>query len=130
MARYKGHQGAIEVGAAAVGEIESFDLEISVNELDANVMGTDWTDVEAGQASASGSIAVLTDPSDAGQIALTIGGSGVALTLYPEGNTTSLEEITGTFLVTSVGRSTQVGDLVKTTYQVRNKGAVTVGAVS
>jgi hypothetical protein len=130
MTRYKGHEGAATVGASSIGEIESFDIELSVNELDANVMGVGWTDVEAGQSSASGSITVLRDPDDAGQAALVLGGAGVSLTLFTEGNTTGLTEISGTFMVTSQGISTSVGDLVKTTYQVRNKGTVTVGSVT
>lgn len=129
MARYKGHQGAIEVGASEVGEVESFDITLSVNELDANVMGTGWTDVEAGQLSASGSISVLTDPSDAGQVAL-VQGTKVTLTLYPEGNTTGLEEITGTFLITERSGTTSVGDLVKDSYNYRNAGVVTIGTVA
>jgi hypothetical protein len=129
MARYKGHQGAVSVGASAVGEIESFDLEISVNELDANTMGNDWTNVEGGQKTATGTIAVLTDPADAGQSALTVG-SAVTLTLYPEGNTTGLEEISGSFMVLSKNKSSAVGDLVKTSYSVRNKGTITEGTVS
>lgn len=128
MARYKGKDGSITVGAATVGEVESFDLEISVNELDANVMGSDWTDVEAGQSSASGSIAVLTDPGDAGQTALVVGTS-VALVLFPTSNTTGLKSYSGNFLITSTGRSTSVGDLVKTTYGFRNKGAVTEATI-
>lgn len=128
MARYKGKDGSITVGGTSVGEVESFDLEISVNELDANVMGSDWTDVEAGQSSASGSISVLTDPSDAGQTALAVGATA-ALVLYPTSNTTGLKSYTGNFLVTSVGRTTSVGDLVKTSYNIRNKGAVTEAVI-
>lgn len=129
MARYKGHEGAAEVGASAIGEIESFDIEMTVAELDANIMGSDWTDVEGGQKSASGTISVLRDPADAGQTALALD-ADVTLTLYPEGNTTGLTEISGSFKVTSVSRSVSVGDLVKTTYNVRNKGEITVGTVS
>lgn len=122
MARYKGHDGAVQIGAAAVGEIESFDVELSVNELDANVMGTGWTDVCDGLKSASGSIAVLTDPADPGQ-ALLIEGSTVDLTLFPTGMTTGLMTLTGNAMISSVGISTSVGDLVKTSYSFRNKGA-------
>lgn len=129
MARYKGKDGAIEVGGSAVGELESFDIEMTVNEIDANVMGSDWTDVCAGQKSASGSISVLTDPGDAQQSALTEGET-VALTLFPTGDTTALIQITGNFMITSVGFSTSVGDLVKTSYNFRNQGEITRSAVA
>lgn len=128
MARYKGHDGAITAGGADVGEIESFDITISSNELDANVMGNDWTDVEGGQKSANGSINVLRDRADAGQAELTVG-STVALVLYTEGNTTSLTQISGDFLITEKGITTSVGDLVKTAYTVRNKGTIAEAAV-
>ena len=129
MARFKGKDGAAEVGSTVIGEIESFDIELSVNEIETNVMGEDWTAICAGQKSASGSLNVLRDPGDAGQTALELG-TDVTLTLYTEGNTTGLTEITGTFLVTSVGNSVAVGDVVKTTYNIRNNGAVTIGTVS
>ena len=128
MARYKGHNGHITADAAVVGEIESFDIELSINELDANVMGTGWTDVESGQASATGSINVLRDPADVGQIEL-VQGVKVVMELFVEGNSTGLTKLSGSFLVTSRGFSTSVGDLVKTSYNIRNAGAVTVAAV-
>lgn len=129
MARYKGHDGAITAETEDVGEVESFDITISSNELEANVMASDWTDVEAGQKSANGSINVIRDRADAGQAELTVG-STVALVLYTEGNTTSLTQISGDFLVTEKGITTSVGDLVKTAYTVRNKGAVAEVAVT
>jgi len=129
MARYKGHEGAGKVGSDSIGEVEGFDLEHSVMELDANVQGSSWTDVEAGQASMSGTINVLRDPADAGQAALVVGTS-VTLSLYPEGETTSLTEITGDFLVTGRSYSSTVGDLVKDSLTIRNKGAITIGSVT
>jgi hypothetical protein len=129
MAKYKGKDGAILVGVASVGEMESFDIETTINELEANIMGSDFTDVCGGQKSATGSISVLTDPADAGQALLSVG-SEVTLTLYPVGNTTGLIEIGGNFLVTSMGLTTAVGDLVKTSFNFRNQGAFTIGSVA
>jgi len=48
---------------------------------------------------------------------------------YPAGNTTGLDQISGNFLITSVANATNVGDLVKRTYSVVNKGTVTVASV-
>ena len=123
MARYKGKDGAIEVGGSAVGEVESFDVELTVNEIDANVMGEDWTDVCAGQKSGSGSMSVLTDPNDIGQSVL-VEGAELAVVLFPTGDTTGLQQIAGNVMITSVGISTSVGDLVKTSINFRNKGAL------
>mgnify|MGYP000356043118 CR=1 FL=1 len=129
MARYKGHEGSASAGTDPIGEIESFDLEHSVQELDANIMGSAWTNVEAGQASMSGTVNVLRDPDNAGQTALVVGDT-VSMLLYPEGETTSLTEISGDFLVTGDSISVSVGDLVKDSYTIRNKGAVTIGTVT
>ena len=129
MARHKGKDGAIQVGGVDIGEVEGFDLEVTINEIDANVIGQDWTDVCGGQKSASGTINVLRDPNDAGQAALAVGATP-QLTLYPEGDTSGLTEISGTFLVTSRSKSVNVGDLVKNTYNIRNKGEVTEGTIA
>lgn len=129
MARYKGHEGSFSAGGDVVTEVESFDINTSVNALDANIMGSDWTDVEAGQSSAEGSVSVLRDPDAAGQAAMVVGTS-VAMLLYPESNTTGRTEISGNFMVLERATSVSVGDLVKDTFTIRNKGAVTVGTVS
>lgn len=129
MARYKGHEGSFSAGGDVVSEIESFDINTSVNALDANIMGSAWTDVEAGQSSAEGSVSVLRDPDAAGQAAMVVGTS-VAMLLYPESNTTGRTEISGNFMVLERATSVSVGDLVKDTFTIRNKGAVTVGTVA
>ena len=128
MARYKGKDGAVQTGGTDVGEVESFDITLSTNEMDANVIGSDWTDVEGGQMSASGTINVLQDSSDAQQATL-VQGDTVTLNLFPEGNTTGLIEISGSFLVTERSMTVSAGDIVKTSITVRNKGTVTVGTV-
>lgn len=129
MARYKGFNGSVKVGAAVVGEIESFELEISYAELGANVMGSAWTDLELGQASASGSVSVIRDPANAGQAALDVG-TKVTLHLFPEGDTTGRTDITGSFAILSVGTSVSVGDVVKDSYKIQNAGAVTFATVA
>jgi len=130
MARYKGKNGALQIGATDVAEMESFDIEMSVNEIDANVMnGAGWSDVCAGLKSASGSVSALTDPADPGQ-ALFVEGDIVAATFYPTGNTTGLLTLAGNIMITSVGYTTAVGDLVKTTYNFRNSGEITRSVVA
>lgn len=129
MARYKGKDGALTADSNDVGEVESFDVELSIQELAADVMGSDWSSVEAGLKTASGSATVLSDSNDVGQAAL-VEGAIVAMVLYPEGNTSGLEQISGDFLITSVSRSTSVNDLVKRTISFRNNGAVTVGDIA
>ena len=129
MANYKGNNGAVTVGGSPLGEIVSFDLNISAATADASVMGSGWSDVEDLQHSAQGELEVFYDPNDAQQTALSLGAEAVCV-FQPAGSTTGLEEISGTFLVERVGISTSVGDLVKTTYTIRNKGVVTRTTIS
>lgn len=129
MARYKGKDAVIQAGANDIGEVESFDITISVNQIDADVIGIDWTSVEAGKFTAQGSVNCLRDPGDAGQTAFAVGAI-VAMTFLMEGNTSGLSTITGDFLVTEVQSSVAANDLVKDVYNFRNNGAVTVGTIA
>lgn len=129
MARYKGKDGSGTAGGNSIGEIESFDVSLTAQELAADVMGNDWSQIEVGLKSASGSMSVLRDPADTGQTAMAVG-STVTLALYPMGNTSGLTSISGDFVVTEEGISSQVNDLVKTQYSFRNSGEVTLGTVS
>ena len=129
MAKYKGQEGDITVGGSSVGERMSFSIELSAATADASVQGSAWSDVEDLQHSPQGELEVFYDPNDAQQTALSLGAEA-ACVFYPAGNTTGLEQISGTFLVERVGISTSVGDLVKTTYTIRNKGTVTRTTIS
>lgn len=129
MARYKGHQGDVSVGGTSVGERISFSIEMTANTADASTQGNDWTDTDGLQNSAQGELEVFYDPGDAQQDLLLVGDT-VACVFYPAGNTSGLEDISGNFLVERVGISTPVGDLVKTTYTIRNKGTVTRGTIA
>lgn len=128
MARYKGHEGDVSVSGTSVGERISFSVELTSNTADASTMGNDWTDTDGLQKSGQGELEVFHDPNDAQQTALAVGDT-VAGIFYPAGETTGLTSISANWLVERVGHSTNVGDLVKTTYTIRNKGAVTVAAV-
>lgn len=129
MARYKGHEGDVEVGGTSVGERISFTIETTSNTADASTMGNDWTDTDGLQKSASVELEVFWDPGDAQQIAMTAGATANCV-FYPAGNTTGLRSITGAFLVTSVGVSVPVGDLIKTSYSMVNKLAVTEAVIA
>lgn len=131
MARYKGYDGALTVDSNALGECESFELEDTVDEYDANVLGVlGWTDVEPGRRTITGTITVLRDPDDVGQAAIPVPGSVVTMSLFPEGNTSSRTEISGDFMISTVGVNVPVDNLVKNTYTFRNKGIITFSTVA
>ena len=129
MARYKGHEGDVTIGGTSIGERISFSIELTANTADASTMGYGWTDIEGLQNSAQGELEVFWDPADAQQAAMTVGAT-ITATFYPGGYTTGLQSITGDWLVERVGISTNVGDLVKTTFTIRNKSIITVATIA
>ncbi len=129
MARYKGHQGDVEIGGTSVGERISFDIEMSVAEADASTMGNDWTDTDGLQKSASGTLEVFYDHGDAQQQQL-VEGATVTATFYPTGNTTGMDSISGDWLIVSRSAAVSVGDLVKRTYSIKNKLTIAVTSVA
>ena len=129
MAKYKGHVGDVTVGGSSVGEKISFSIELSAATADASVMGSDWSNTTALQSSAEGTMEVLHDPGDAQQSAL-VAGATVTCVFFPAGNTTGLKSFSGDFVVSSVGISASVGDVVKTSVSVMNQGTVTTTTIS
>jgi hypothetical protein len=133
MTRYKGKDGYIEAGGTPVEVAErmSWNVRIESEQLDANRQGIDWSDSEGGLLTASGSMEVMLDPADAGQLELAvIAQTAVTMSLYPMGDASGLTEITGDWLITSIDISSGVGDLVKATYEFTNKGTITMGTVT
>lgn len=129
MARYKGHEGDVTIDGTSIGERISFSIEVSANTADASTMGNSWTDTDGLQNSAQGELEVFFDHGDAQQSAM-VAGATIAAIFYPAGDTTGFRSISANWLVERVGISTSVGDLVKTTYTIRNKGTVTTATIS
>lgn len=101
MARKMGTDGAVHVGAAAVAEVRTWELNIERNTAEAVVMGQDYVGHGVGPARVTGTITCWRDPSDTtGQGAL-VDGASVALTLYEEGVGSGLPEITFASVVVS-----------------------------
>jgi hypothetical protein len=129
MARKTGTNGYLTAEGAEVGQRISFNLTLTVAELEANTQGATWTDADAGLKSAKGDVEVFYDPADTGQDHLVVGAI-VSLELFPSGNSTGNEKIAGEFLVTEVGLPSQVGELIKKTITVVNKGTVAITTVA
>lgn len=129
MATHKGKEGVIKIGTQVVGEVKSFDLTVTANEVDTSTMGSNWTGVDSTQNSWSASIAMFWDPDDAGQDLIVIG-TKVAAKLYPQGSTTGLVEHSGSALVTEVGEAQAHDNIVERTVKLKGDGALTTAAVA
>jgi len=129
MATKKGKEGVVKSGSDVVGEIISFEVTITANEVDTSTLGTDWTGTDSTQKSWSGTMEMFYDPDDTGQAGVVVGDK-VTLSLYYEGDSTGLDYDTGSALITSVSRSQSFNDMVKQTVAFTGDGALTSATVA
>lgn len=128
MATHKGKEGVVKVGTNVVGEVKSFSLEVTANEVDTSTLGSDWTGTDSTQNSWSGSVDMFYDPADSGQGGIVVG-SKVTLELYYEGETSTTDYDTGSALVTSVSRTQSFDGMVEMSFNFRGDGALTTSTV-
>lgn len=129
MATTKGKEGSISAGGNVVGELRSFELTETANEVDTSTMGSDWTGVDSTQKSWKVSATMFWDAADTGQTALAVGDK-VAVLLYPAGSTTGLTERSGTALVASVGTAQSHDGIIERTIEMTGDGALTNDTVA
>lgn len=130
MATVSGNNGEVKIGTDLVAEVKSFDITETDNIIEDTAMGDTAKTYVSGLNEASGSITCHFDKSDStGQEAMTIGAS-VTLNLYPEGDSTGNREISATALITNVGVSETINDIVERSFSFTVTGAVTHGTVA
>lgn len=129
MATKKGKEGVVKSGSDVVGEIISFEVTITANEVDTSTLGTDWTGTDSTQKSWSGTMEMFYDPDDTGQTGVVVGDK-VTLSLYYEGDSTGLDYDSGSALITSVSRAQSFNDMVKQTVAFTGDGALTSATVA
>lgn len=129
MATHKGKEGIVKIGTNTVGEVKSFEIEVTANEVDVSTLGSAWTKTNSTQNSWSGTMEMFYDNADTGQGAITVG-SIVTLALYYEGSTTGLKYDTGSALITSMGRTQSFDGMVTQTVAFTGNGALTTSTVA
>lgn len=129
MTVYSGHNGSISVAGEEVGEVTSFDANLTVRDQDASAMGVGYTKNVAGQQTLEATVEVYHDHGDAGQAELTLGVE-VAVILYPTGDTSTHTQISATMRVMSRSSRTSHDGNVTATYGLKSVSAITIGAVS
>ena len=128
MATYTGQDGAVYVGTNAVGEVRDFSVEQTSEVVADTVMGDVWTTNKPTLKSWTASVNMYWTGDDTGQTALAVG-SEVALKLYPRGNTSTYEELSGNAIVTSVSQSQSFDGMVELSISVTGNGARAIGTV-
>lgn len=133
MAKYVGKDGVVKIDAtggtvAALLNVIAFSFTESVGSVRTDGMGDEWEDKVATKKSFAGSITVHKDPGDAGQQKLRAGAI-IDFEVYPEGETTGMESLTGTALVTSRGENVTMDEVIGLEVSIEGKGALTLAAV-
>lgn len=97
-----GKDGSVEFESGVIAEIRQFKLMEAQASIDANSMSSpNWDKSEGGRKSWSAEMEIFYDPDDAGQAAVATGAIG-SFVFYPEGNTSGLDQRTGTGRVESI----------------------------
>lgn len=129
MAKVIGKDGAVYIGANTVAEVRDFSLDTSSEIVNDTVMGDTWMTNKATQKSWTASVNCYFDAADATGQGVLIEGAEVSLLLYPEGNTSTKIEYSGSLIVTSVSRSQSFDGMVEVSFSGTGNGALTTGTV-
>lgn len=130
MAKVRGNDGVVKVGANAVASVNRFSLDETMEPIDDTDLGSQDKSFADGDHSWSATVECKWDKADAtGQGALTIGAS-VSLFLQPEGDVSGDETRSGTALVISRGAVNEKGSMVMQSFGFQGSGALAVGAVT
>ena len=124
MTTYFGDDGNVQIGASAIGEVRSWSLEESADAVEDTAMdGTGQRTYKAGKTSWSGSITAWWDEDDVGQLAMTSGAEGT-VDLFPRGNVSGAEHMTGTIVVTGITSSGEHDGIIERSFTFQGSGAL------
>jgi len=130
MATFKGNSGTVKVGANAIAEIRSYNIDETMDTIEDTSMGDTYRTYKTSLKSFSGSVDVFFDDTDTnGQGALTVG-SEVTVSFLMEGDTTGSHELTGTALVTGRTITGSFDGMVEASLTLQGTGALTEGTAS
>jgi len=130
MATHHGKNGVVKVGTNSISQVTAFSITESADTVRTDAMGDGAKTFAAGKSEWSGSVTVRKDSGDTtGQGALAIG-SEVSLKLYAEGETSGLEELIGTAIVTGRNGNVDHDSVNEESFDVQGTGALTRGTVS
>jgi len=125
MATFHGKHGVVMEGSSAIAEVTKFSVKTSAKIADNTAMGSDWDTHIAGQTvnSWSGSMDCNASQADTGQAAL-VPGASLTLKLYPEGNTTGKNYLTGLATITDDGINADKASTVSRSFSFTGNGAL------
>jgi len=131
MAQFHGSDGVVEIGANAVAEVKSFEVNENADTYETN--GPTMNDpapaktFKAGATSWDAKVDCFWDDTDTtGQEAMTIGAT-VTVHLLPEGAAVGANDINGSAIVTGIGIPVAHDGIVERSITLQGSGALTHG---
>lgn len=139
MATYTGNNGEVKVTPSGgsetlVGEVRDFSVEQTAEVVADTVIGDSWVTNKTTLRSWTASINcyfewTTASGGDDGQVGLVVG-DNVNLALYPNGDTTAYQELTGSAIVTSVSQSQSFDGLVELSFSCTGNGTLSNNTLS
>ena len=130
MATFQGKDGLVKVGANRIAEVDNWSIDQTSATEEDTAQGDSWQTFKPGLKTFTGSIECHWDDTDTlGQVALAVGAE-VTFNLYPEGDSTGQEEMSGSAIVTSVSIASPKDGITSRSFQFQGTGALTIGAAT
>ena len=124
MPTHTGSEGTVKIGSATLGEIRSFNLNITTDVIEDTSMGDSFRSFKAGLSQFTADLEVFFDETDAAQNALDPAAQ-LTLELYPEGASSGDTYFTGTVIVTSKTVTSTVDGMVEASFTAQGTGGIT-----
>jgi hypothetical protein len=124
MATHTGSEGTVKIGSATLGEIRSFNLNITTDVIEDTSMGDTFRSFKSGLSQFTADLEVFFDETDAAQNALDPAAQ-LTLELYPEGASSGDTYFTGTVIVTSKTVTSTVDGMVEASFTAQGTGGIT-----
>ncbi len=129
MATFKGNSGTVKVGANAIAEIRSYNIDETMDTIEDTAMGDTYRTFKTSLKSFSGSVDVFFDDTDTdGQGALTVG-SEVTVNFQMEGDATGGHSLSGSALVTGRTITGSFDGMVEASLTLQGTGPLTESTV-
>lgn len=118
-----GNSGAVYVDGTAVAEVRDWSVEQTSEVVTSASMGDTWMTNQATQKSWTASFNAYWDADESQAASLQVGAE-IALKLYPEGQTATKVEYSGTAIINSVSASSSFDGLIEASFSVTGTGAL------
>jgi len=134
MAKYIGNNGVVKVDTeggtpSELAQVVSFSVTETATTVQCDAMGDTWEEHKPVKQTFSGSITCRKDSLIAQQQLLRAG-TVILFELYPEGETSGLEKISGSGIITSRGVEVEMGSAVDISFDFQGTGELVVESIS